>query len=209
MSRDLFLSGAHDYFQRKFDTFGATPRGVDWNSAEPQELRFAQLVKIVDPGQEFSIIDYGCGYGALADYLRRLEYRFLYLGYDMVEALVDSAREKHADFQNCQFFSSPEDLLESDYVVESGIFNQRLDVSDAEWTEYVLDVLFRMDLLSSKGFAFNMLTKYSDPEYKRPDLYYADPCFFFDHCKRKFSNNVALLHDYGAYDFTILVRKLI
>ena len=31
--------------------------------------------------------------------------------------------------------------------------------------------------------------------------------FFFDFCKRNFSRNVALLHDYGLYDFTIIVRK--
>ncbi|HAW53355.1 MAG TPA: SAM-dependent methyltransferase, partial [Flavobacteriales bacterium] len=47
----------------------------------------------------------------------------------------------------------------------------------------------------------------SDPDRKRPDLYYGDPCFFFDYCKRNFSRNVALLHDYNLYDFTILVRK--
>jgi hypothetical protein len=49
-----------------------------------------------------------------------------------------------------------------------------------------------------------MLTKYSgaDRMAQRPDLYYG-----FDFCKRRFSRNVALLHDYGLYDFTILVRK--
>jgi hypothetical protein len=30
---------------------------------------------------------------------------------------------------------------------------------------------------------------------------------FFDHCKRNFSRQVALLHDYGLWEFTILVRK--
>ena len=51
-----------------------------------------------------------------------------------------------------------------------------------------------------------MLTTYSDAEKMRPDLYYGDPTFFFDHCKRNYSRNVALLHDYELYDFTILVR---
>jgi hypothetical protein len=51
-----------------------------------------------------------------------------------------------------------------------------------------------------------MLTKYSDADRMRGDLYYGDPAFFFDHCKRSFSRNVALLHDYGLYEFTILVR---
>ena len=41
----------------------------------------------------------------------------------------------------------------------------------------------------------------------RPYLYYADPLFLFDYCKKKYSKSVALLHDYGLYEFTILVRK--
>jgi hypothetical protein len=41
----------------------------------------------------------------------------------------------------------------------------------------------------------------------RDDLYYADPLFLFDYCKRNFAKNVALLHDYRIYDFTIIVRK--
>ena len=67
--------------------------------------------------------------------------------------------------------------------------------------------LHKMNDISRRGFSFNMLTKYSDPEYMRQHLYYADPCYLFDYCKMHFSRNVALLHDYEVYDFTILVRK--
>jgi hypothetical protein len=69
-----------------------------------------------------------------------------------------------------------------------------------------MDAIDRMASLSRRGFAFNMLTSYSDPARMRDDLYYGDPCRMFDLCKRKYSRNVALLHDYGIYDFTILVR---
>lgn len=41
---------------------------------------------------------------------------------------------------------------------------------------------------SSKGFAFNCLTSYSDAEKMRDHLYYADPCEVFDHCKRHYSH---------------------
>jgi hypothetical protein len=41
----------------------------------------------------------------------------------------------------------------------------------------------------------------------RPDLYYADPCFFFDYCQRRYLRRVAVLHDYGLYEFTVVVRK--
>jgi hypothetical protein len=39
------------------------------------------------------------------------------------------------------------------------------------------------------------------------DLYYGDPCFLFDYCKRHFSKNIVLLHDYNLYDFTLIERK--
>jgi hypothetical protein len=51
-----------------------------------------------------------------------------------------------------------------------------------------------------------VLSLYSDPERRRPDLFYADPLFLFDYCKTRFSKAVALLHDYPLYEFTVLVR---
>ena len=83
----------------------------------------------------------------------------------------------------------------------------KLDADFDTWTEIVIEGLNQMNSRAVKGIAFNMLTSYSDADRMRPDLYYGDPCFFFDYCKRNFSKNVALLHDYNLYDFTILVRK--
>jgi len=96
---------------------------------------------------------------------------------------------------------------EVDYAIASGIFNIRLESSETEWRQYVTGILDRMNRMARKGIAFNMLTSYSDAEFMKAHLYYADPCFYFDYCKRNFSRSVALLHDYGLYDFTILVRK--
>jgi len=71
--------------------------------------------------------------------------------------------------------------------------------------EATLDVL---DRTSRSGFAFNCLTSYSDADKMRDYFYYADPLELFDYCKRRYSRHVALLHDYGLYEFTILVRRL-
>lgn len=200
-------SSIRAYFENRLSTHGSTPRGADWNSPEAQETRFAQLIKLCPTGEQFSILDYGSGYGALADYLERTGYTFEYTGFDLLETMVMQGLKAHAAFAHIHFTSDGTNLPEVDYTVASGIFNIRLDASDAEWSTYVLDTLQHFNQLSRKGFAFNMLTSYSDAEYKRPDLYYGDPCFYFDFCKRNFALNVALLHDYQLYDFTILVRK--
>jgi SAM-dependent methyltransferase len=195
------------YFQDKLDRFGLTPRGVDWNSVEAQEVRFAQLARVIRADEPYSLLDYGSGFGALYDFLRGLGQAVRYTGFDFVPAMVEQGRAQHPGDPNCAFTTRLEDVGEVDYAVASGIFNIRLETGEAEWRQYVIGILERMNRLARKGFAFNMLTSYSDAEYMKDHLYYADPCFYFDHCKRNYSKSVALLHDYGLYDFTILVRK--
>ena len=207
MNQDINIEQIKRYFSQKLETFGTTPQGADWNSQASQYLRFNQLINVCDTTQEFSILDYGCGYGALVDYLLMCGHRFKYIGFDIVEEMVVQARQVFQDKSFCSFTSQLTEIQPSDYVVESGIFNLRLDTSEEMWRSHVIQTLEKMNTLSRKGFAFNLLTSYSDPEYMKPHLYYADPNYYFDYCKRNFSKNVALLHDYNLYDFTILVRK--
>jgi SAM-dependent methyltransferase len=204
---DRALAELREFHTETFLRHGATARGVDWNSAERQKQSFAQLLKICAPRAPFSIVDYGCGYGALCEYLAGHDYDFAYYGFDFSGAMIDYARRRYGSCGRCSFFSDASQIPRSDYTVASGVFHMKRDASSSVWLDYVLTSLEAIDALSVKGFAFNMLTKYSDPERMRPDLYYADPCFMFDHCKHRYAKDVALLHDYGVYEFTILVRK--
>lgn len=201
------LNQVKTYFNKRMQEHGASPRGSDWNSTDSQYLRFDQLTQVIEPGEPFSLLDYGCGYGALADYLSEKGYQVDYYGYDILESAIETARRAHAGKPQRTFFTDKGSLRTCDYVLASGIFNFRGDRSFDDWTKYVLDVLHEFDGLSKRGFSSNFLTKYSDADKMRADLYYGDPCFLFDYCKRNFSLNVALLHDYNLYDFTILVRK--
>ena len=159
------------YFAHTLAAHGSTPRGVDYNSTESQFIRFEQLLKIVEPGQPFSILDYGCGFGALIDLLIAKNWDFTYLGYDISQEMIAEAIKNYRHLSCCRFTSLDSDLPVMEYVVESGIFNVRFDESVQGWGDYVLATLNKMNALSSKGFSFNMLTKYSDPERMRTDLY--------------------------------------
>jgi SAM-dependent methyltransferase len=197
------LDAVQRYYSEKVVAHGPTAKGVDWNDTVSQELRFEQLLKVVDRSAPFTINDYGSGYGALADHLGRRGYDCTYTGFDISDEMLGQARTLHGD----RFVGRDEDLQPADYTVASGIFNVKLDAPLDEWEAHVFRTLARLDELSTRGFAFNMLTSYSDADRMRADLYYADPLVVFDHCKRTFSRWVALLHDYGLYEFTLLVRK--
>jgi SAM-dependent methyltransferase len=198
-----------DYFAGKLAAFGPTAKGVDYSGDDAQRIRFEQLIKIIDPSRPFHLLDYGCGYGALLDVLNERDWSFEYLGFDRIARMVETARARHAAATNAVFTTDPNALREVDYLVAGAIFNIKLEASVDAWQAHVVDTLDEMNRYARRGFAFNMLTSYSDPERmaQRPDLFYGDPLFFFDLCKRRFARNVALLHDYELYDFTILVRK--
>ena len=206
MSKIPNLDHVKSYFDKRIQEHGASPRGSDWNSEASQNVRFDQLLRVVEL-QSFSLLDYGCGYGALADYLVTKGFDVDYYGYDILESAIETARQVHSNQPHRSFFADKSELPVCDYTVASGIFNFRGEQSFEDWTEYVIGALSEFNQLSRLGFASNFLTKYSDADKMRADLYYADPLFLFDYCKRNFSKNVALLHDYRLYDFTLIIRK--
>ncbi len=197
------------YYSEKIQTYGPSPGGVDWNSAESQQLRFKQLLKIVStPHEHFSVLDYGCGFGSLHEFMNTIYPDYHFTGYDFTQSMIEQATKLHPT-ANARWESSLDQVGKHDYAIASGIFNVKLDISAAEWEEYILHHLQRMDSYSKKGFSFNLLSTYSDANHRKDHLYYADPAFVLDYCVSRFSKYVALLHDYPLYEFTILIRKTI
>ena len=195
------------YYSEKLGAHGASAQGVDWNSAESQRLRFDQVLRVCGAEAQFSLNDLGCGYGALYDHLRSLGRPCDYLGVDISAAMIEKAAALHRGQALCRFLTGDRADRAADYSVASGIFNVRLSLPDVAWRQHILQTLEAIDAGSRRGFAFNCLTKYSDAGRMRDYLYYADPGELFDYCKTRFSRDVALLHDYGLYEFTIIVRK--
>ena len=196
-----------NHFDERVEKYGAGLQSVDWKSRGAQSNRFRELLKVVDFSAPFSILDYGCGDGELIRFLNAAGADFQYFGFDASPQMIEAARREFAGSKNCLFSTRLEDFPKTDYAVASGVFNLKFDADDESWKEYVKAVILEMNALSYKGFSFNALTSYSDVERQRADLFYADPLFWFDFCKRNVSRFVSLLHDYPEYDFTMIVRK--
>ena len=198
------------YYEERLRRFGPTAAGVDWNSAESQQLRFRQFLRLFEEeaerGQVISLNDFGCGYGALADFLDDHGVAARYTGYDISPAMIAAARARAAGRPDRRFTARREELEVADYTVASGVFNVRLDIEEAAWRRHVKRSIADLARLSRLGFGFNCLTTHSDPARRSERLHYADPCTVFRGLVRRYSPRVALLHDYGLYEFTILVR---
>lgn len=205
IDRDEFRRRTNEHYGAHFAQHGATPRGVDWNGPESQEAHFAQLLKLLPENGAVDVNDLGCGYGAFAGYLAERREVARYRGYDLNPEMIAAARDLHpGPVYSFEVADTP--LEKADYGFASGIFTLRLHRTDEQCWDALCGGLDALHRTSRRGFAFNCLTSYSDADKMKDYLYYPDPCRLFDHCKRSYSREVALLHDYGLFAFTILVR---
>lgn len=194
------------YYEEKLHTHGVCARGVDWKDSQSQELRFKQFLGLFPPDDRFGVLDFGCGYAAFLEFLRGQGSQCSYEGVDLSPAMIATATQRHAPDALASFHCGNR-IMPADFIVASGVFNVRQEASLADWETYVQTNLEAIASNARRGFGVNFLSSYSDHDKQRADLYYADPLRMFDWAKRHVARNVALLHDYGLYEFTLLVRK--
>jgi len=194
------------YYEGRLHEHGATARGVDWKSESSQILRFRQLERLWEDEPDVSLVDYGCGYGALAEHIRARGHRGPYTGFDISRDMADAAVRRGQQLRDCRWTADRGQVQAADYAVASGIFNVKLDASEEDWRAYMFRTIADLASLGTRGFAFNALTSYSDADKRRADLHYADPLELFEHCRCNYSRFVTVVHDYPLYEFTILVR---
>ena len=195
------------YYESKLELYGKTPRGVDWNGSEGQELRFRQLCRLIPSEGRYSVFDYGCGYGALYKHLMAHNEAIHYLGFDISELMIEAAKQELSSGCDAEFYTHLPTNIHADYALASGLFNVKQEVSDTVWIDYCIGIMDQLNNLSVRGFGFNCLTSYADEPLKRKDLFYADPAHFFNLCMQRYSRKVSLTHDYPLFEFTILVGK--
>ncbi|MBM3503521.1 MAG: class I SAM-dependent methyltransferase [Alphaproteobacteria bacterium] len=200
------LSAVAELYTSSLREHGEVARGVGWKAPADHELRFERLTTVIEQGPTDFVVAYlGCGFGSLFEFLVATGRKpGLYRGYDISEEMLAAARRRVSSSDAVFVLGSRIDEPADDSFA-SGIFNVRLAASEDEWREHVIRSLDNMNEMSRCGFAFNLLTSYVD--WRDDNLYYADPSFFFDLCKRRYSRFVSLSHDYPLWEWTISVRR--
>lgn len=206
MTQSDILAEVVQHYAGALAAHGPSPRGVDWKDQASHRTRHAQFLRLLEGDRDASVLDLGCGYGDFLAFLRVEGHQGPYIGYDVVQAMIDAARTQHAESGNCEFVVGAEPLSVCDYAVASGILNVRRGTDEAGWTAYVRDVIGQLARSGRKGFGFNVLSAVSDPEKRRDDLHYSDPVEMLRFCLDNYGRHVCLLQDYGLWEFTVLVR---
>ncbi len=193
-----------NFYREHYEQHGRGPRALDMADRNSQDSRFAVLAGVLPPGGEkFSVLDVGCGFGDLLEFLNKKGCSVEYTGIDILPDFIDEAKKSwpEAEFISGDFLEMEFDK-KFDYVLCSGTLNVLLADSPA-WTR---EMIAKMAACASGALAFNMTSIYTDEEYKNDHTFYADPAEVFTFC-RTLVKPVVLLHNYRPNDFTIYMYK--
>ena len=159
----LFNKQISNIYNKRFDNYNNTPKGVFWNSKLSQDLRLNIILdKILQntKSDEFSIADIGCGYGRLYEIIRerKLDGKVQYHGFDINQKIISFCKN-NIDFENIKFSISAFPLNETDYVVMSGTYNLTPTNNISLWEDYIIKNLTSNWKLVQKAMIFNCLIK--------------------------------------------------
>ena len=196
-------------YNKRFDNFNNTPKGVFWNSKLSQDLRLNIILdKILQNAKsdEFSIADIGCGYGRLYEIIRerKLDGKVQYHGFDINQKIISFCKN-NIDFENIKFSISAFPLNKTDYVVMSGTYNLTPTNNISLWEDYIIKNLTSNWKLVQKAMIFNCLIKEKRKIEKK--LYYTELSWIQKICERNFCDPEVIKHNLLKDDITIILKK--
>ena len=196
-------------YNKRFDNFNNTPKGVFWNSKLSQDLRLNIILdKILQNSKsdKFSIADIGCGYGRLYEIIRerKLGGKVQYQGFDINQKLISFCKH-NKDFENIKFSVSAFPFNKTDYVVMSGTYNLTPTNNVHLWEDYIINNLTSNWKLVQKAMIFNCLIKEKRKIEKK--LYYTELSWIQKICERNFCDPEVIKHNLLKDDITIILKK--
>ena len=197
-----------DHYRKKFLKYGANTKGVDWGDKEwAGVLRQRKMLELVLPSSKnVSLLDVGCGYGALAEVVDDSQLNITYSGIEIVSEMVDAANKKHPNLKFICGDIIEEDITNFDYIVCNGILTQKLTATTLEMNHFANKLIKKMFKHCKIGIAFNIMSTHVN--FQKDNLYYRNPAELMAWCMSELTPHVKFDCSYGLiYEYTVFLYK--
>ena len=189
-----------DRYNDRLKEHGYDPKSLGWGEKDRAALRFEILCSQWDFTHK-TVLDFGCGFGDLGNFLSKKAESIKYIGLDINENLVAKGKELNpeADLRIGDLLEG--DFTEKvDFVLSSGVFNHKLSGN----IKFIEDCFKKFDTLANEGIAVNFLSDKVDFQYEY--TYHTNPAWVLE-LGFKYSKRVVLRNDYMPFEFTLFIFK--
>ena len=197
-------------YNKRFQKYLNTPKGVFWNSKLSQDLRLNIILDIIIKGSKskiVSIADVGCGHGRLFEIIkeRNLLDKIEYYGFDINDEFILFC-SKNNEYEKVSFEVGICPSKNVDFVVMSGTYNLTPIDNISFWENYIITNLGYNWKFADKGMIFNCLV---NKERKvKNNLYYTELSWVKKICENNFGKTNISKHSLLTEDVTINIEKL-
>ena len=196
-------------YNKRFDNYNNTPKGVFWNSKLSQDLRLNIILdKILNISKNngFSLADIGCGYGRLYEIIkeRNLDQKIQYYGFDINHNLINFCKN-NKNFENVRFAINTFPYKSTDYIIMSGTYNLTPTNNIFLWEDYMVRNLKNNWKLVKKAMIFNCLVREKKEINKA--LYYTELSWIKSTCENNFGKIQIFKNQLLKDDITIVIKK--
>ena len=143
------------YHQHRIAAYqNGTVEALGWRAKASQVKRF-EVIATVGDLNGLTLLDVGCGYGDLKEYLDLSYSDFTYIGIDQMPEFISDAKKRYSGCSATYFFQTDftaVDFPEVDYVIASGALGYRCQNPD-----FHFEMIRKMYTAAGQAVAFNML----------------------------------------------------
>lgn len=91
-----------DHYEKCFDEFGDSPKGVDWTKEEQVDTRYQVMIESIyfyeksfNLSEKVSVLDYGCGLSHLYNFMLKKNLNNIdYTGLEISEKFFNESKKK-------------------------------------------------------------------------------------------------------------------
>lgn len=203
MTQPSFLSDIRAAYQSAFAAHGRTEAAVLYGAGR-QEARFTGLTRYLPDGP-YSVLDFGCGLGFLAEWVSQNRPKWIYHGVDIVPEFIKSNQSK---FSGLPFsvIESPEDIVQKfDFIIVSGVFNLRVAKDLALHQKWVNDTILSLATLARRALSIDFLS--TNVDYMLVESYHQDLIGMIKYLSDVYSPRIVYDASYMPYEFAVTSIK--
>ena len=190
-----------EIYSRKFQEHGYSPSSLGCPKGR-QGLRFKALTSYLKFG---SLLDFGCGFGDLADYLENENKNVTYSGCDVMDEFLIMAKEQ---YPHKNFFKVKIGALinsEYDYVCASGVFNFLYSSNKNEHQDLVFKTLENLFSVARKSLSVDFLSPFVD--FEVADMHQQKSDQLTEFVNLNLTRKFVIDHSYMPYEYCIHLFK--